>query len=155
MDPLLLFHNHLHIAKGLIEGRLLLLDKQENIIVSKYTASSGMPGWQEADDICVANKGSIPEQNKVDILYYLVGTEPIYHPIETGIEGFFFTIIPRTVTIKNVERGNLSICQNVGSPGTSGEIAIMNKSGWISFQQQIKKLNEDGMQYIPLLVSYS
>lgn len=102
MQPLLIFHNHLYSSDSLIDGRLILVDKSTDEIQEVYIVSSGLPGYQEFDDLNLVGHGSIPPFFKP----YQVATSPLYEPEVRGVEGNFYPITPSTVVFGEQERGD-------------------------------------------------
>ena len=151
MKLLLIFHNHLYASNYLINGRLILINKQTDEIQDIYIASSGLPGYQEVEKLSFVGRGSIPPF----FLPYQVTTTPINEPNAKGIEGNFYPILPETVTFNDVERGEFGIHRDANVPGSAGCIVLTTSVGWNAFQQQMAKLADCGCKQIPLLVNYS
>lgn len=155
MQPLLLFHNHLYNSSNLIEGRLLLIDKEADEIIDQYIATSGLPSYQEFKDVSIKGKGSIPPTIPTVISRYQVLTKPIPMPEKKGIEGNFYKVDPHTVVFSGVQRGDFGIHRDANAPGSAGCIVLTTTIGWSTFEQTMKDLSSNGVKFIPLLVSYA
>jgi hypothetical protein len=149
---LLLFHLDTNQDSSLIEGRLLLIDNDE--ILDKYRATSGLPNYQSYTNICTKGKGAIPPQHEAKIKNYQVATTPLYMPGTKGVEGNFYQISPDFVKVGNTERGDFGVHADKNVPGSSGCVVLTSEIGWIGFQVQMKKLAEKGIRQLPLLISY-
>lgn len=151
----LLFHSHLEDSSKLLEGRLLLIESNNLEIVDTFRAASGSVGWQEPDEVNKVGRGAIPEQGAVGIQHYGVLTEPLDSRNVKGVEGNFYTITPRRVSVNGVTRGDFGIHKDANVPGSAGCIVLTTAVGWEAFQQYMRQLRGKGLYQVPLLVSYS
>lgn len=153
---ILLYHQHLTKSANLIEGRLLLLDSDMPTLANTYIATSGLPNNQRYESLWLPGRGSIPPNNLTGIKHYTVCTTPLLLPKTPGVEGEFYKISPYTVKVNaEVERGDFGIHRDANVPGSSGCVVLRTQIGWDEFQRDMKKLCRDGVNEIPLLVSYS
>lgn len=155
MQPLLLFHNRLQDSPNLLEGRLLLIDKESDTIRNIYRATSGCANWQEFSEISIKGKGAIPPQNLVGIEHYTVATTPIYMPQVKGVEGNFYKINPYEVRISDLTRGDFGIHRDANVPGSAGCVVLTSVAGWKAFQEDMALLVSNKIIEVPLLVSYA
>ena len=155
MNPLLIFHNHLYQSSSLIEGRLLLIDKEIDKIIDEFKATSGLPGFQSPANTSAKGRGAIPEVSDVEIDHYTVATSPIPMPNVKGVEGNFYKILPHTVNIKGTERGDFGIHADKNAPGSAGCVVLTSDIGWNAFQRYMNTLSAIKILSVPLLVSYS
>lgn len=154
MKPILIFHNHLRDSSNLLEGRLLLISAITSKVLNVYKATSGLPNYQNPDETDEKSKGSIPET--IDIgKTYQVDTAPISLPNVKGVEGNFYRILPFTVTVDGVERGDFGIHRDANVPGSSGCVVLTTANGWSAFEKDMNDLASGGINQIPLIVSYS
>jgi hypothetical protein len=154
MKPLLIFHNHLHDTHKLIEGRLVLIDSDSSKVINTYIATSGLPGYQNADETNQIARGSIPETIRIGQSYW-VDTSPLPMPNVKGVEGDFYQINPPTVIVDGVKRGDFGIHADANVPGSSGCVVLTSARGWNAFQTDIKNVFQSGIEKILLVVSYS
>jgi hypothetical protein len=154
MKPLLIFHLDTDESSSLIEGRLLLVDKDTDQITERYRATSGIPNNQTYSHISAKGRGPIPPQYEIRIHQYQVMTTPIYLPQVRGIEGNFFKINPHTVQIGEIERGDFGIHADKNVPGSAGCVVLTSDGGWVDFQAQMKKLVALDVNQVPLFISY-
>jgi hypothetical protein len=155
MSYLLLFHNHLRESHSLIEGRLILVNTKLNKIIDEYRATSGSPGNQSPDKVSARGKGPIPKCSDVGIDFYTVATSPLNLQSVKGVEGAFFKIDPHEVIIQGARRGDFGIHFDANAPGSAGCIVLITQVGWTAFQKEMKKLSDEGIKQLSLLVSYS
>ncbi len=155
MKPLLIFHLDTAKSSSLVEGRLLLIDKDFDKIIERYRASSGQPNNQTYSHISAKGRGPIPPQYECSNLdFYQVLTTPIYMPDLKGVEGNFFKINPHSVKLGGLERGDFGVHSDANVPGSAGCVVLTSQPGWADFQVQMKKLVTLGINQVPLLISY-
>lgn len=154
MKPLLLFHFDTNLSSSLIEGRLLLINKDTDEIIEVYRAASGCPNNQAYTHIKAKGRGPIPPQNECGIKNYQVMTTAIYMPSIKGVEGNFYKINPYSVQVNGVERGDFGVHADKNVPGSAGCVVLTSDVGWAAFQVQMKKLAQSGVDQVPLLISY-
>jgi len=152
---ILLYHQHLARTPELIEGRLLLIDSEQNALANTYIATSGLTNNQRFDCLASPRLGPIPQNSLIGIDCYQVSTEPIYMPSVRGVEGNFYKINPHTVTINGVQRGDFGVHFDANVPGSSGCVVLRTSIGWQAFEKDMKVLLASKVKEIPLLVSYS
>lgn len=155
MKPLLLFHNKLLDSSELLEGRLLLIDKESDTIKNIYRATSGCASWQEPEEVASRGKGSIPPQNQVGISHYTVVTSPIFMPKVKGVEGNFYKINPHEVIINGTTRGDFGIHRDANVPGSAGCVVLTSTGGWVAFVEDMAFLLSNKISEVPLLINYS
>lgn len=141
-------------SNGLLLGRLLLMDGP--VMLERFNATSGLPGWQQSGDFNQVARGYIPRPDLVGISYYEVTTKGDFvTPAEQpGIAGNFYAITPSEVTVKGVTRGLFGIHRDANVPGTNGCIGLVTTMGWQGFQEWMLKLNKQGVLSLPLQVDY-
>lgn len=144
-----LFRMQLEDSTGLIVGSLFLFDANGKQIFDAV-ATSGQPGYQSPDDLWKPGEGPIPNLAGLEI-----STDGTV--IESrDIKGLFFPILPYTFETPNgdVTRGGFGIYNDVGAPGTSGGIAIVNPSTYERFCEVMAGANKAGITKIALKVQY-
>jgi hypothetical protein len=154
MKPLLIFHLDTAKSEDLIEGRLLLINKDNDQIIERYRATSGCPSNQTYLHISAKGRGPIPPQYETKIQQYQVMTTPIFMPETKGVQGNFFKINPYTVQVGEIERGDFGVHADKNVPGSAGCVVLTSDAGWTDFQVQMRKLAAIGINQAPLLISY-
>lgn len=154
MKPLLIFHLDTDKSDDLIEGRLLLVDKDTDQIIERYRATSGCINNQSYLHISAKGRGPIPPQYETKIQQYQVITTPIFMPQIKGVEGNFFKINPHTVQVGKIERGDFGVHADKNVPGSAGCVVLTSDAGWTDFQVQMNRLSVLNINQVPLLISY-
>lgn len=155
MEPLLLFHAELRDSNRLIDGRLLLIDKNSNKEIERYIATSGQVGWQDDVETDQRGRGALPSPDDVGIDCYFIDTAPVHLPHVKGVEGNFYKILPFQVKTRSGRtRSDFGIHWDGNTPGSAGCIVIRNKPAWQAFDARIAGLRSKFKQ-IPLMVSYA
>lgn len=142
-------------SNSLINGRLLLVDTDKNLIRERYIATSGRVGSQYFEMLGTRSRGPIPPQYECGINAYTVNTKPIYMPQVVGVEGNFYKINPHNVNIWKGTRGDFGIHADKNLPGSAGCVVLPTAEGWRGFQKQMSELASLGLASVPLLVSYA
>lgn len=151
----LIFYQPLKTSNTLIEGRLIAYDNQKVKKDEEYIVASGCIGNQAWESQSAKGRGPIPRCSQVNIEHYDVKTTPYYQPNTKGIEGNFFHILPNSVNINGVSRGEFGIHFDANAPGSAGCIVIRNSPAWDAFQKMMKHYKEAGLETVPLFVFYS
>lgn len=137
------------ITKSLILGSLLL-DYEDGKSPINYLATSGAPGRQHNNFFWKkGGLGPIPPGS------YYIPTLP-YKLNVPGIDGNFFHIQPDPQSSLG-SRAELGIHLDSNyhkSPGTAGCIGLINPDGFQGFCTRLKKLNDQGIKRINLIVRY-
>lgn len=136
-------------SRGLRLGKLKLLTGKENVL---YSATSGLPGFQDLASSNKRGKGRIPTCLQVKIMNYWVKTSPIYLPNVKGVNGNFYPITPFTVNVGGVIRSDLGIHRDTNVPGSAGCIVLGLEDHWNNFEDQMQKLRSRGIIELPLMV---
>lgn len=157
MKPLLVYHAEL-TNDGDPTGRLELWDVAEwpeVRTVERYTALSGLPGWQDWQNQDTKARGPIPRMDKAGIGCYKVSTVPQFVPAseQPGIAGNFYEILPSYV---ENDRGLFGVHRDANVLGTAGCVGLRTEEGWKDFQTRMCKLFEQHrITQVPLMIAYS
>lgn len=123
---------------------------------ASFTATSGLPGYQEKKHQSWRGVGLIPECQKVGISNYSVLTEPYDRKANLGIAGDFFYINhPDRVLVDGIWRSEFGIHFDASVPGSSGCIVLRNKPEWNRFRKFMDDYNSQGFSSISLVVEYN
>lgn len=167
MNRFLLFYSDLESTSSLIEGRLLLINADDQSISNVYLSTSGQPGYQTNDGSNIPGRGTIPRQENAGIPHYTVSTTPLDRKGVPGIDGKFYLITPSLVTLADgTVRGDFGIhldangidgLKRIGgySPGSAGCCVLRSLKGWEAFQRDMRSLADAGIENISFLVSYA
>jgi|GEM_PF-380054 len=144
-----LFRMQLEDTTGLVVGHLFLFDANNKQIFDAV-ASSGLPGYQSADDLWKRAQGPIPDLAGIEL-----STEGT--TIESReINGLFFPVLPymfENPTIAET-RGGFGVYNDAGNPGTSGGIGIINPNTYDRFCALMENARKAGVSKMPLKVEY-
>lgn len=143
------------ISNKLIEGRLIAYCLKKCKIDGDYVAASGCIGNQGMSSQSAKGRGPIPCEKKVGIDHYDVKTTPYYQPNTKGIEGNFFHILPNSVNIEGISRGEFGIHFDANVPGTAGCIGIRSRQEWEGFQELMTHYKKAGLETVPLSILYT
>lgn len=130
-------------------GKLKLSTPDKNLL---YSATSGLPGFQNLASSKLKGKGRIPTCLQAKIINYFVQTTPVYLPNTKGVNGNFYPILPFQVSVAGFPRSDLGIHMDKNVPGSSGCLVITLEDHWKSFQIEVEKLREKGIIKIPLMI---
>ena len=130
-------------------GKLALISSNKNIL---YSATSGLPGFQNLASATKRGKGRIPTCLQAGLTNYIVDTTPIYLPNTKGVNGNFYRILPFVVQVGSYQRSDLGIHRDTNVPGSAGCVVITLEDHWRSFEIQMKTFREQGIIQLPLLV---
>ena len=154
MSYVLTFFMDLKESAQLLQGRMTLIKDGE--LVDVYIATSGSVGNQDKDETNLRAKGAIPSCLNAGIKSYWVSTKGLFMPDKPGIKGMFYPILPFTVTVAGVQRGDFGIHADENVPGSAGCIVLPPKgNGWKVFQERMRSLNKENITRVPLVVVYS
>lgn len=151
----LFFTAELRRSQELLCGRLYLISTNGFRITNRYIAASGLPGYQDYDNLSRKGYGSIPDSTFLDRNGYEVSTIPVDMSERKGIEGSFYPITPFEVKMTNVVRGDFGIHKDANVPGTSGCIGLVTDIAWEEFKSDMVFFSRQGFKSLPLLVAYS
>ncbi len=154
-NPMLFYHQHLYWTSDLVEGRLVLVDGESSKVEDTFIATSGLANNQRYDCLSFAGHGPIPPPGMVSINHYWVETAPIYMPQVKGVQGNFYKILPYTVKVEKITRGDFGVHFDANTPGSAGCIVLRTKVGWQAFEEVFKNFAKQGIKEVPLAVSYS
>lgn len=144
------FNNPVNGNSRILEmGKLKLTTKEGNIL---YSATSGLPGFQNLESSNKKARGRIPTCLQAKIVSYRVKTTPVYLPQVKGVNGNFYPISPFSVEVNNATRSDLGIHADRNVPGSAGCIVITLDDHWERFQVQMKILADQGIIDLPLMV---
>lgn len=144
------FNNPVNINNnGLNLGKLKLLTGKEGVL---YSATSGLPGFQDLASSNKRGRGRIPSCLQAKIMSYWVKTSPVYLPSVKGVNGNFYPITPFTVSVGGTIRSDLGIHRDTNVPGSAGCIVLGLEDHWNNFEDQMQKLRLRGIMELPLMV---
>lgn len=130
-------------------GKLKLSTFNQNLL---YSATSGLPGFQNLASSGVRGKGRIPSCLQAGMISYFVKTQPIYLPNTKGVNGNFYPIFPFSVTVGKHRRSDLGIHRDTNVPGSAGCLVITLEDHWQQFQLQMQTLADNNIVSVPLIV---
>jgi hypothetical protein len=84
-----------------------------------------------------------------------VKTTLYYQPQTKGIEGNFYHILPNSVNIHGISRGEFGIHFDANVPGSAGCIVLRSKQEWEGFQRLMSHYKEVGLETVPLSILYT
>ncbi len=149
----LTFNSHFDKGKGYEWGRLCLNHLTKGTL-EVWIAGTSTTNKQYAESFHERG-GMLPPQYRCNIPNWQVLTKPIYMPHKQGIHGNFYKINPHEVTTdKGGKRGDFGIHWDGYSVGSLGCI-IMSRDRFQVFEQHMGQLYKEGINKIPLFVSYS
>jgi hypothetical protein len=122
----LFFAMQLDETPQLNRGRLFLINDDEGI-VGRWVATSGLGSFQEAGDWSKQGGGVIPPLYEVKDPpeFYKVATKPVDLRHVKGVEGNGYPISPfQVVTKSGVTRSDLLIHKDANVPGSMGCIVL-------------------------------
>lgn len=138
---------------GFRYGKLILRSPEKNL---RFQATSGLLNFQDVRDCATRQKGGIPPCRFVRIPHYTVSTQPIAMPKKRGVEGNFYQIFPYlndvVVNGSSQQRGDFGIHKDAGTEGTAGCVGLVKGMHWNVFESEMKRLLNQGLEYIPLFV---
>lgn len=137
----------------LIEGTLLIKKDIEKAGV-KLNATSGLPGYQTKGAWRIKGRGPIPPSVQIIPQKWMVATQRLWMSDVKGVEGSFYSISPFQILLPGVARGDFGIHFDANVPGSSGCIVIRQQDHWDLFRKEIAEFRLDGIQQLPLFVSY-
>lgn len=141
----------------LLSGRLDILSLRDFRVISRFKVSSGRPWLQNWDDQ-MRKGGPLPRQDKAGIQRYMVETTGLPESTDPGIDGQFFQILPKLVTLMNGnQRSEFGIHIDANesvAPGSIGCIVFPASGFFREFINEMKKIRAEGFNEIPLLVEY-
>ncbi|MCX8122516.1 MAG: hypothetical protein N3E45_17095 [Oscillatoriaceae bacterium SKW80] len=148
------FSAHFDRDKGLDEGRLCLRHLQ--LGTRKVWVAATSTSDKQFPESFHQRGGVLPPEYRVPGLRnWVVITEPIPMPNTPGVNGNFYKINPHEITTdKGGKRGDFGIHLDGRSPGSLGCI-VMNAERFADFEEAIAQLRKEGVESIPLFVSYS
>ena len=150
----LTFSAHFDRDKGLDQGRLCLRHLHQGTINVWIAATSTR--HKQFPESFHQRGGVIPPEYRVpDLKNWRVLTKPIYMPHVAGVNGNFYKINPHNVvTDKGGRRGDFGIHLDSNAPGSLGCI-VMSKDRFVNFEGELAQLSNQGVEELPLFVSYS
>ncbi len=137
----------------LTEGTLLIKKDIDNAGV-KLRATSGLSGYQKKGDWRIKRRGYIPPSHQLIPQQWSVSTQRLWIPNVKGVEGSFYAIAPFVIRLPGVARGDFGIHFDANVPGSSGCIVIRQQDHWDLFRNQMSAFRLEGIQQVPLFVSY-
>ena len=151
----LLFTMQLENADNISKGRLVLIDEQQGIL-GRWVATSGLPNDQEVGDWSKPQGGEIPPtyQLESELPFYQVETKPVDLRSLKGVEGNAYPILPNQVITKDgVSRSDLMIHRDANVPGSLGCIVLEGVEEFADFETTLAKYAKEDT--IKLLVVYT
>jgi hypothetical protein len=141
-------------SSALLKGSLSILDDSGNRIL-EAVATSGLPGYQSADDHWRLGKGLIPSEEMIVNSPIRISTDG--YPLETvGVEGYFFPILPEVFRRDDgYTRSEFGVHFDANVPGSSGCIVLPKRNEFDIFIDLMQKANRAGRKEIPLKIVYS
>jgi hypothetical protein len=134
----------------LVTGKLRLSLNAEGTGGILFEALSGSRGWQYKGSWVQKGRGCLPPRTD-----YEISTQRLWLPHVKGVEGSFYAISPFLVNAGNgVMRGDFGVHFDANVPGSAGCIVLPRQDHWDIWRKQIEDLRKDGVQSIPLEVSY-
>lgn len=153
MSYLLTFTQHFDRDSSLDWGRLRLIHLTEGH-KQIWTATTSTANKQERESFHQKG-GMIPPEYRCNIPNWLVLTKPIPMHSIRGVEGNFYKINPHMVTTdKGGNRGDFGIHLDANSPGSLGCI-VMDSQRFKTFEEEMGKLLDLGINQLPLFITYS
>lgn len=137
----------------LTEGTLLIKKDIDNAGV-KLRATSGLAGYQAKGSWRIKGRGYIPPSHQIIPQQWSVSTQRLWMPGVKGVEGSFYAIAPFVIRLPGVARGDFGIHFDANVPGSAGCIVIRQQDHWDLFRKEIELFRLDGIQQVPLFVSY-
>lgn len=155
MKPELTFSMQIpgYVTRELCEGKLRL-QTDPSYAGIKFRATSGCQGYQFESATRLKGKGMMPSSDQIAPLKWQLMTDPIPLPNVKGVEGNFYRILPYSINIKGVERGDFGIHYDANVPGSAGCIVLRSRDHWRRFQQEMRILYSKGHAIISLHVDY-
>ncbi len=150
----LTYSAHFDRDKGVDAGRLCLRHLQQGTVGIWISATSH--STKQFPESFHQWGGVIPPEYRVpDLKNWQVLTKPIYMPQVKGVEGNFYKINPHNVvTDKGGKRGDFGIHRDANAPGSLGCI-VMTGDRFKDFENALASLRKQGVDELPLFVSYS
>lgn len=144
------FNNPVNSNSAVLEmGKLKLTTPNENIL---YSATSGLPKYQNLASSKIRRKGRIPSCSQAGIANYVVKTNPIWLPNTQGVNGNFYPISPFVVSVQGNTRSDLGIHRDTNVAGSAGCLVITLEDHWKQFEAKMKSLASNNIMSIPLIV---
>jgi len=138
----------------LLEGSLSVLDDRGETIF-ETVATSGLPGYQSADDNWIRARGCIPSEEMIVNGPIRISTYG-YHSGTSGIEGQFFPILPLYFRrADGYTRSEFGVHYDANVPGSAGCVVIRCRSDFDIFIDLMKKAERAGRQEIALAIVYT
>jgi len=137
----------------LVEGTLLIRKEIDNAGV-KLRATSGTSGYQNKGAWRIKKRGYIPPSSQIIPQRWSVSTQRLWMPNVTGVEGSFYAIAPFEINLGGLSRGDFGIHFDANVPGSAGCIVIRQQDHWDLFRNEISAFRLNGIQQVPLFVSY-
>lgn len=123
-------------------------------LIKYYPATSGVTGYQFKGSQRFKGKGPLPASAQLNGEEYHVITKPLNGKNIRGIDGIFFAIVPYSVKIGNMTRGDFCLHNDSGGPGSAGCVVTELDLDWLELSNRIIQLHKTGVDRIPLKVSY-
>lgn len=116
--------------------------------------TSGLSGYQSKGSWRIKGRRPIPPSQQIIPQKWYVSTLKRWIPDFKGVEGSYYSISPFEVNLLGVTRGDFGIHFDANVPGSAGCILIRMQDHWDLFRQQMEVFRADGLQQVPLFVSY-
>lgn len=148
------FSMHFDRDKGLDQGRLCLRHIEKGTLeIWKATSSTTVRQYSESFHY---RKGLIPPEYRVPGLKsWQVNTKPIDLSQNKGVKGNFYKINPHEVkTDKGGVRSDFGIHKDANVPGSLGCIVLTDER-FRDFEKEMSQLSKQGVDSLPLFVTYS
>lgn len=140
------FHMDLEPSSALRAGSLRFFDASGNL-VRREPCTSGLPGYQDHDDIWTRGAGPCPPVSGQAIRF-----SSGYHLKKRGIEGWFFPMLPDPIMRNGaVGRSEIGLHRDANVPGTAGCLGLLlSKAEYDEFVAWAKPLGD-----LPLMIVYT
>ncbi|GBF81592.1 hypothetical protein [Aphanothece sacrum] len=70
-------------------------------------------------------------------------------------KGNFYHILPNSVNIEGISRGEFGVHFDANAPGSAGCIVIRNRQEWDGFQKLMSDYNSAGVETVLLSILYT
>lgn len=148
------FSLHFDRDRGLDQGRLCLRHLEKGTVeIWKATSSTNVKQYPES----FHDRGGLipPEYRVPGLKSWQLHTEPIDLTHNLGVQGNFYKIDPHQVTTdKGGLRSDFGIHKDANVPGSLGCI-VLTADRFKHFEKEMSQLSEQGVDSLPLFVTYS
>jgi len=144
-----LFKMSLEDSPNLLTGTLDLLDSRGNLLL-RSVATSGLPQWQDDNDLWNISHGPIPDVEGLSI-----ATTPVL-PESVGEGSASFPIFPDILVdpVTGARRGDFSVHEQGGMTGSYGGIVIVPAGEFADFSSLMQHAAANKVAAVPLRIVY-